>query len=129
VQPDSQAPLLVWRRGEALLAAEVDAIVEVAMVPADGDVRSREGSAPLVDLPGLRGDRPDRAVVVRTGSGLAALPADSLEGIRGIARDRLSAPPGWLGALVAAHLRAIVVLDDDRLAALLALASLGGASR
>ena len=61
---DSPAPVLVWRRGEALLAAEVDAVVEVAAVPPAGDVRSREGDAPLMDLPGLAGDRPGRAVVV-----------------------------------------------------------------
>ena len=36
--PDSPAPVLVWRRGEALLAAEVDAVVEVSALEALGAV-------------------------------------------------------------------------------------------
>lgn len=86
---------------------------------------TRRGAVPLVDLPGLAlGRRPERAVVVRTADGPAALPADSLEGIRAVDPTRVSPPPPWLAGLAPAHVRGLIVLDDDRPAALLAVDAL-----
>lgn len=122
---DEHAPVLVWRLGEALLCAQVDAILEVAAVRGSGVVATQEGEAPLVRLPGLPAGEPRRAVVVRTGDGLLALPADAIEGIRAIAPDRFAPPPHWLDAVAGEHVRALVTLDDDRLAVLLAVDALG----
>lgn len=123
-------PVLVWRRGEALLAAEVDAVLEVARSDAaEGvadveTVRTSAGEARVLNLPGLPRDRAARAVVLRTAAGLVALPADAVEGIRAMAPDRFAPAPRWLQALAPDHVRGIVTLDDDRLAALLAVDAL-----
>lgn len=121
-------PVLVWRRGEALLAVEVDAVLEIARTraaaAADEPVRTRAGQAPVLNLPGLPRDPATQAVILRTAAGLAALPADAVDGIRAITADRFAPPPRWLAALAPDHVRGIVTLDDDRLAALLAVDAL-----
>ena len=122
--PAERPPVLVWRRGEALLAAEVDAVLEIGPVLDGVRVATREGDARILNLPGLSREPARRAVVVRCGDALAALPADGIEGVRSIAVDRFAATPSWLESLAPDHVRAIVTLDDDRLAALLALNAL-----
>lgn len=127
--PAERPPVLVWRRGEALLAVEVDAVLEIARTDAAAGVdvetvRTRAGEARVLDLPGLPRDRAARAVVLRTAAGLVALPADTVEGIRAMTPDRFAPAPRWLQALAPDHVRGIVTLDDDRLAALLAVDAL-----
>lgn len=120
-------PVLVWRRGEALLAVEVDAVLEVARAEGstpDATVRTRAADAPVLNLPGLPRDPATHAVIVRTGAGLVALPADVVEGIRAVTPDRFASAPRWLHALAPDHVRGIVTLDDDRLAVLLAVDAL-----
>ena len=121
--PAERPPALVWRRGDALLAAEVDAVLEVA--PADGDrVDTREGAAPFLHLPGLPREPAPRAVVLRSAAGLVALPADGVDGIRAVVEGRVAPTPPWLRGFAPDYIRAIVTLDDDRLAVLLAVDAL-----
>ena len=128
--PAERPPVLVWRRGEALLAVEVDSVLEIARTDApagtadDEPVRTRGGVAPVLNLPGLPRERAARAVILTTDAGLVALPADAVEGIRAMTADRFASAPEWLQALAPDHVRGIVTLDDDRLAALLAVDAL-----
>lgn len=117
-------PALVWRRGDALLAVEVDAVLEVTPAAREDAVDTREGPAPFLHLPGLPREAAPRAVVLRSAAGLVALPADGVDGIRAVVDGRVMPPPPWLRGFAPDYIRAIVALDDDRLAVLLAVDAL-----
>ena len=53
----------------------------------------KEGDVGVLHLPGLPRHRCERAVVVRCGGELAALPADAVEGIRAVASDGFAQAP------------------------------------
>jgi hypothetical protein len=114
--------LVVWSHGEALLAAPLDAVVEVVAVD-DGVAHGRSGELEPRPLPGLPAATGSRAVVLRTPAGLRALPADEVDGVR--------TPPGadaqvptWLRAVAPEVVDRLVRLDDGRVAAILAVDAL-----
>lgn len=116
--------MLVWERGQALLALPIEDVVEVAAVPGSGTIRSRGGAVEIALPRGLEGGPARRAVVVRRGGELSALPADAVDGVTVASHARLSEPPAWIRPLAAPRVRAILRLEDDRLAALLDLDAL-----
>lgn len=123
--PPDELRVLVWHHGGALLAARIEDVVEVTDLQQDGTARSRQGTLELVTVPGADEDRPPRrAVVVRSGTRLAALPAAEVEGVLEATMDRLDAPPRWLAALDQRHVRGLLRLDDQRIGVLLALDAL-----
>lgn len=118
--------VLVWRLGDALLAAPIDAVVEVA--PANGgSTESRAGRLDVRSVPGLRtrGDAP-RAVILRKTSGLMAIAADEVEGVRTSTGREESPKPGWLRTVPTDHFDGLLQLPGARVAALLAVESLAG---
>lgn len=120
--------VVVWRLGEALLAAALDAVAEVAPVGPDGRARTREGSLDLVVPRGLTpAPAAGRAVVLYAGGRRVAVPAEEVEGVRHCRPGDVEAPPSWLGALAAPAVRALVRVDDRRIAALLVPDTLPGA--
>lgn len=120
--------MVVWRVGDALLAAPLAAIVEVAPVSADGTATSRLGALELQAAPGLPAPaRPRRAVVIRTAGAAVAIAADDVEGVQPYTEHSAAPTPAWLGTLPTAHLAGLIRLDDDRIAALLAVDALPGA--
>lgn len=119
-RPAAPARVVVWRLGDALLAVDVDRVVEIAPVDPDGRARSRLGALTLAVPPGLAAPaRPQRAVVLRTSRGPVGAPADAVEGVHECAPGTVGAPPAWLAGLSEAGVRALVRLDDRRIAALL----------
>lgn len=118
--------VLVWRVGGALLAAPIDAVVEVA--PAEGgSTDCRAGRLDLRGMPGLQtdGDAP-HAVILRADSGLFAIAADEVEGVRTSTAREESPTPDWLHTLPTEHLAGLLQLPDARVAALLDVESLAG---
>ena len=111
---------VVWRLGEALLAAPLDAVQEVASVTKDGRARTRSGELEPLVPNGLEVPRPSRrAVVLLVGDRGVAVAADEVEGVAEVPESMAVAPSEWLGQLDTRHVRAVVRLVDGRLAALL----------
>lgn len=118
--------VLVWRVGGALLAAPIDAVVEVAAAHG-GSTECRAGRLDVRLVPGLRtdGDAP-RAVILRAATGLIAIAADEVEGVRTSTVREESPKPGWLRTLPTEHFDRLLQLPDARVAALIAVESLAG---
>jgi hypothetical protein len=125
----ADGPLLVWRVGDALLAAPLAAVDEVATVGENGRAQARDGEIPVAAGPLPDAARQHRqAVILRrsdvAGEGRLALPADQVDGV--VAADQaeaLPAPP-WLAGIHAPHMAALVRLETGDIAALLDLAEL-----
>jgi hypothetical protein len=117
-------PVVVWEAGGALLAVPLEDTIEVTDVDRDGRALSREGRLELSTPPGLVVDRPVRAIVVRHPDGPLALAAGSVEGV--CEATGTTATPPWLEGLAVRHMDGLVVLDDGRIAALLATRRLDG---
>lgn len=128
--PGEADRVVVWSLGDALLAAPLAVIVEIATVAADGRAMSRLGPLDVRSAPGLPAPAgPRRAVVVRTGeAGAAALAiaADDVEGVKPYTPAEAAATPAWLRTLPTGHIAGMIRLDDDRIAALLAIEALPG---
>lgn len=112
--------LVVWSAGGALLAVPLEDTVEIAAIDSDGRSTGRAGPLEPVLPPGLTAERPPHAVVVRRPGGPLALSADEVEGVTG-GSETTAPTPEWLGALPLDHLDGLVLLDDGRIAALLAV--------
>jgi hypothetical protein len=134
--PPADRPIVVWHLRGATLALPLEAVEEIVAVGDDGRARGRAGALEVVAPPGLeegegvrwavvvRGGRPTARGGKRTsGGGGVALGADLVEGVvvGGVEVDVRSE---WLGGLDLGHLKALLRLDDGRLAALLDLESL-----
>lgn len=127
MSPDEEGQVLVWRLGDALLAAPLEAVVEVATVGADGRATSRAGPVDLTVPPGVRSSTvTERAVVVRARGIMLALAADDVEGVMPCTLRDSAATPPWLRSLPTTHLTGLVRLDGGRVAALLAIDALDG---
>lgn len=123
--PAEERRVVVWRLGDALLAAPLAVAVEVAPVGPDGKARTRTGPLELRTPPGLPAPgRSPRAMVLRVGDELVAMAADDVEGVKSYTADRAASLPPWLRALPAGHLAGLVRVDDGRIAALLAIETL-----
>ena len=121
----AEAPrVVVWRIGGATLALPLDDVVEVVGVDAGGVAIGRDGPVELVHLDGVPARDAPRAVVLRTGAGLRALPADAVRGVADAAETRMTAPPDWLSRVRPAHLSALLRLPDDSIATLLSAQAL-----
>ena len=123
---DEPVRVLVWRYGGALLAVPLDAVLEVAAVTARAAL-SRHGELDLVGVRGLgpEVESPRRAIVLRTGGRMVAIPADAVEGVVEAERGRVGPAPRWLAGVDARHVKALVRLDPDRTAALLDVEAVG----
>lgn len=110
---------VVWRLGGALLAAPLDAVREVAPVTAEGLARTRTGEVEAVVPHGLDATPPRRAIILSVGDQVVAVAAEEVEGVADVPERAVAGPPGWLSKLDTRHVRAVVRLADDRLAALL----------
>jgi hypothetical protein len=138
--PPADRPIVVWHLRGATLALPLEEVEEIVAVGYDGRARGRAGVLEVVAPPGLEeGESVRWAVVVRGGRATAkggkrtaggggggggvALGADLVEGVMvgGVEVDLRSE---WLGELDLGHLKAVLRLDDGRLAALLDLQSL-----
>jgi hypothetical protein len=138
--PPADRPIVVWHLRGATLALPLEAVEEIVAVGDDGRARGRAGVLEVVAPPGLeegegvrwavvvRGGRPTARGGKRTadggeGGGGVALGADLVEGVvvGGVEVDVRSE---WLGGLDLGHLKALLRLEDGRLAALLDLESL-----
>lgn len=117
--------LVVWTAGGALLAVPLEDTVEIAALDDDGRTTGRAGPLEPVLPPGLTADRPARAVVVRHPAGPLALAAEAVEGVSEGA-ETTAPTPSWLGGLRLDHLDGLVLLEDGRIAALLAVERLAG---
>jgi chemotaxis signal transduction protein len=117
-------PVIVWLTGNAVLAAPVDDVIEVAELDEHGMAHTRDGSLEPVALPGLNPEAARRAVVVRAAEGPAAIPADRVEGVVG-QEGPVRSPPEWLAGVTSRHVRGLIRLDDGRIAAVLATEALG----
>ena len=117
--------VVVWYVGDAILAAPVETVIEIAPVDREGAVRSRAGTLQLTSPPGLDPPAsPERAVVLRNAAGAVAMAADSVDGVVTCGRGAATSTPEWLRALPTRHLASLIRLDDDRVAAMLAVDSL-----
>lgn len=117
-------PVIVWLTGEAVLAAPVDAVLEVAELDEHGMAHTRDGSLEPMVFPGLDAAACRRAVVVRAADGPAAIPANRVEGVVG-QQGPVRSPPEWLAGVAGRHVRGLIRLDDGRIAAVLATEALG----
>lgn len=125
MSPGNEDRVVVWRVGDALLAAPLADTAEIAAVSRDGRALSRSGRLELRTPPGLSPPaRPRRAVVLRAGKAALAMAADEVEGVRPYTERHTPATPAWIGTLKADHLAGLIRLDDDRIAALLAIDAL-----
>lgn len=124
-EPPDRDRVIVWRVGDALLAAPLARTAEIAAVDPDGRAMSRSGPLELQAPPGLPlPRRPHRAVVLRAGETAVAMAADEVEGVRSYTDRQATATPAWLDSLRTDHLAALILLDDQRIAALLAIDTL-----
>lgn len=117
-------PVVLWRLGDALLAIELMAVEEIAPVDAAGRARSREAELEVAVPPGLAPDQPAAAAVVVRMAGAPeprrmALAAHAVDGVVEGEQVGGVATPAWLEGLEHAHIRALLRLDDGRVAALL----------
>lgn len=127
MSPDEEGQALVWRLGDALLAAPLEAVVEVTIVGADGRAVTRAGPVDLTAPPGARSSSvPQRAVVVRARGDTLALAADEVEGVVPRTLRDSAVTPSWLRSLPTTHISGLVRLDGGRVAALLAIDTLHG---
>lgn len=115
--PPDERSAVVWRLGDALLAVDVDDVVEIA--PAADGAESRLGTIGFHQIPGLASRQAGRAVVVRRGDEPLALPADAVEGVTTYDPAENASTPDWLRDVPAVHLAGLIRLPDRRLAALL----------
>jgi hypothetical protein len=123
-----------------MLALPLEAVEEIVAVGDDGRARGRAGVLKVVAPPGLGdGEGVRWAVVVRggrltarggkrtagggAGGGGVALGADLVEGVM-VGGVEVDVRSEWLGGLDLGHLKALLRLEDGRLAALLDLESL-----
>jgi hypothetical protein len=129
VSPAEFGAVVVWRRAGALLAAELDAVAEVAAVAGDGVVHARDGDLELTALPGLGDGGAALAVVLQPVGGAGgrrlALPADTVEGVVAPGELTAEAYPAWMRGLPMPHVRGLLRMDGGRLAALLYADALG----
>lgn len=125
VPPAEATRVVVWGVGDALLAVPLDAAIEIAAVGTDRRAITRAGPLELWTPPGLQ-EVYDcrRAVVVRASGGAVALAADAVEGVKPYTEREAAPTPPWLRSLPTPHMAGLVRLDDDRVAALLAVESL-----
>lgn len=125
VPPGEATRVVVWRVGDALLAVPLDAAIEIAAVAPDGRAATRAGSLELWTPPGLQEvDDCRRAVVVRAGEGSVAMAAETVEGVKPYTEREAAPTPPWLRSLATPYMAGLIRLDDDRVAALLAVESL-----
>lgn len=125
VPRDDGRRVLVWSIGGALLAVPLDAVVEIAPI-ADDEARTRGGRLPLRTIASLETTGvARRAVVLRSGATLMAVAADEVEGVHAASLDDQAPTPAWLTTLPTDHLAGLIQLTDVRVAALLAVESLG----
>jgi hypothetical protein len=112
--------LVLWRRGDLLLALPLDTVEEVVSTSTSGPIKGRNGPVNLVDpWPDPGGQRPKQALIVTDGERRVALPADRVEGlVHQEGRPSLQ-PPTWLAHLRDPALNALVRVPDGRVAALL----------
>lgn len=119
--PVDPARVLVWQLGGALLAVDVHEVIEIAALDRDGTAHSRQGELEVLSVPGARpSGTARRAVVVRTGPRVAAIPADVVEGVADPV-DTRQGTPGWLATLGVDHIRGLLHLEERRVGTLLAL--------
>ena len=110
---------VVWRTGDALLAAPLEDVVEVSAVEG-GQAVTRTGRVKPVAPEGLAAPAPRRAIVLRGPHGVVPFPADEVEEVAtGSAAGRVPTPE-WLGSDLE-WVRGLLRLDDHRVAALLAV--------
>lgn len=125
VPRDDGRRVLVWSIGGALLAAPLDGVVEIAPIE-DDEARTRTGRLPLRTIAGLEATGVTRrAVVLRSGTTLMAVVADEVDGVHAASLDDQAPTPAWLTTLPTDHLAGLIHLTDARVAALLAIESLG----
>ena len=110
--------VVVWCAGRTVLAAAVEAVLEVAERDEEGRALTRLGLLDPVSVPGLTTDDADRAVIVRAADGPVALPADRIDGVVAYHGPVVDTPP-WLEAVGPDYVRGLIRLDDDRIAAVL----------
>lgn len=119
--------IVVWRVGEALLAAPLADTVEIAAVAGDGRAVSRSGHLELRTPEGLEPPRePRRAVVVESAAGPTAMAADEVVGVRSHRPGDVAGIPAWLSEVSDRAVTSLVRLDDDRIVALVAVDRLSG---
>lgn len=123
--PADEGRVVVWRLGDALLAAPLADTIEIAAVAADGLAVSRAGRLALHTPAGIRSrERPTRAVVVRVAGREVAMAAEEVLGIEPFAPAETAPLPPWLETVPASHVAGLVRLPDQRLAVLLHLDAL-----
>jgi hypothetical protein len=138
--PPADRPIVVWHLRGATLALPLEEVEEIVAVGDDRRARGRAGVLEVVAPPGLGdGEGVRWAVVVRGGrltarggkrtagggggGGGVALGADLVEGVM-VGGVEVDVRSEWLGGLDLGHLKALLRLEDGRLAALLDLESL-----
>jgi hypothetical protein len=123
----ADGPIVVWHLRGALLALPLDAVEEIVAIGEDGRARGRAGELEVTAPPGLGSEEGARwGVVLRAPRRAArgvALGADQVEGVMA-GGDEVDGGLEWLGVLDLRHLKALLRLEDGRLAALLDLDSL-----
>jgi hypothetical protein len=123
----ADGPIVVWHLRGALLALRLDAVEEIVAIGKDGRARGRGGELEVTAPPGLgSGEGARWGVVLRATHRAAkrlALGADQVEGVMA-GFEEVEAGSEWLGVLDLRHLKALLRLEDGRLAALLDLDSL-----
>lgn len=123
-----EARAVVWRIGEALLAVPLDVAMEIAAVGADGQARARTGRLEVRTPPGVTAPPYcPHAVVVRTTGSPMALAAEAVDGVLAYTERHAVPAPAWLGGLPTDHIAGLIRLNDQRVAALLAVEALTGA--
>jgi hypothetical protein len=123
----ADGPIVVWHLRGALLALPLEVVEEIVAVGADGRARGRGGDVEVTAPPGLgSGEGARWGVVLRATRGAAsrlALGADQVEGVMA-GFEEVDVGSEWLGVLDLRHLKALLRLEDGRLAALLDFESL-----
>jgi hypothetical protein len=123
----ADGPIVVWHLRGALLALPLDAVEEIVAIGEDGRAGGRGGDLEVTAPPGLGSAEGARWGVVLKGPRRAAkrlaLGADQVEGVMA-GFEEVEAGSEWLGMLDLRHLKALLRLEDGRLAALLDLDSL-----
>lgn len=120
-----EARAVVWRVGDALLAIPLSAAMEIAAVASDGRAEARSGRLELRTPPGVSALTDCRhAVVVRTAESPVALAAEAVDGVLAYTQLDAVPAPAWLRGLSTEHIAGLIRLDDQRVAALLAVEAL-----
>jgi hypothetical protein len=118
----ADGPIVVWHLRGALLALPLDAVEEIVAIGEDGRARGRGGDLEVTAPPGLGSGEGARWGVVlratRSAANRLALAADQVEGVMA-GFEEVEVGSEWLGVLDLRHLKALLRLEDGRLAALL----------